>query len=73
MVCNAHEFGWHHQLNGPESEQILGDSEGQGSQPCWLESMGPQRVRYDLKTEQQHSIYQMCPVRSLITANIYLG
>ena len=35
MVCNAHEFGWHHQLNGPESEQILGDSEGQGSQSCW--------------------------------------
>ena len=21
--------GWHHQLNGHESEQILGDSEGQ--------------------------------------------
>ena len=23
--------GWHHRLNGHESEQILGDSEGQGS------------------------------------------
>ena len=23
--------GWHHQLNGYEFEQILGDSEGQGS------------------------------------------
>ena len=23
--------GWHHQLNGCEFEQILGDSEGQGS------------------------------------------
>ena len=23
--------GWHHQLNRHESEQILGDSEGQGS------------------------------------------
>ena len=22
---------WHHQLNGQESEQALGDSEGQGS------------------------------------------
>ena len=41
--------------------------------PVMLESMGPQRVRYDLATEQQHSIYQMCPIRSLITANIYLG
>jgi len=23
--------GWHHQLNGHEFEQALGDSEGQGS------------------------------------------
>ena len=23
-------IGWHHQLNGHEFEQILGDSEGQG-------------------------------------------
>ena len=26
--------GWHHQLNGHESEQTLGDSEGQGSLAC---------------------------------------
>ena len=26
--------GWHHQLNGPEFEQALGDSEGQGSLVC---------------------------------------
>ena len=26
--------GWHHQLNGLESEQALGDSEGQGSVVC---------------------------------------
>ena len=26
--------GWHHQLNGHKSEQILGDSEGQGSLAC---------------------------------------
>ena len=25
---------WHHQLNGHESEQAPGDSEGQGSQAC---------------------------------------
>jgi len=24
-------FGWHHQLNGHESEQALGDGDGQGS------------------------------------------
>ena len=27
--------GWHHQLNGPEFEQILGDSEGQASLACY--------------------------------------
>ena len=26
--------GWHHQLNGHESEQALGDTEGQGSPAC---------------------------------------
>ena len=26
--------GWHHQLNGHESDQALGGSEGQGSLAC---------------------------------------
>ena len=26
--------GWHHRLDGYESEQTLGDSEGQGSLVC---------------------------------------
>ena len=26
--------GWHHRLNGHESEQALGDGEGQGSLAC---------------------------------------
>ena len=26
--------GWHHQCNGQEFEQTLGDSEGQGSMVC---------------------------------------
>ena len=29
------EMSWHHQLNGHESEQTLGDSEGQGSLECY--------------------------------------
>ena len=45
--------GWHHQLNGHESEKTLGDGEGQGS----LQSMGSQRVRHDLVTEQQQNLY----------------
>ena len=28
------KVGWHHQLNGHETEQALGDSEGQGSLTC---------------------------------------
>ena len=28
-------IGWHHQLNGHEFEQTLGDSEGQGSLVCY--------------------------------------
>ena len=43
--------GWHNQLNGHESEQILGDSEGQGSLMCC--SPWGCRVGHDLVTEQQ--------------------
>ena len=44
--------GWHHWLNGREFEQILGDSEGQGSLvSCKL--MESQGVGRDLATEQQ--------------------
>ena len=43
--------GWHHQLNGPEFEQALGDGEGQGNLVCC--SPWGCRVRHDLVTEQQ--------------------
>ena len=43
--------GWHHQLNGHESEQTHGDSEGQGSLACC--SPWGCRVEHDLATEQQ--------------------
>ena len=39
--------GWHHQLNGHESEQILGDSEGQRSLVCAADHRS-QRVGDDL-------------------------
>ena len=38
---------WHHQVNGQESEQTPGDSEGQGCLVCYIQSMGPQRVGHD--------------------------
>ena len=32
--------GWHHQLNGREFEQSLGDSEGQGNLVRWCSPWG---------------------------------
>ena len=52
--------GWHHQLNAHESEQTPGESEGQGNLAC-CSSMGLQRVRYDLATEQQQQQQQLYP------------
>ena len=34
-VAEDETAGWHHQLNGPEFEQTLGYSEGQGSLVFW--------------------------------------
>ena len=42
---------WHHQLNGQEFEQTLGDGEGQGSPMCC--SPWGHRVRHNLANEQQ--------------------
>ena len=39
-------IGWHHKLNGHESEQTLGDS-GRTGKPGVLQSMGSQRIRHD--------------------------
>ena len=41
--------GWHRLLNGHESEQTLGDTEGQGSLAC----CSPWGRRHDLVTEQE--------------------
>ena len=41
----------HHQLNGHEFEQLLGDGEGQGSLACC--SHGVAKFERDLATEQQ--------------------
>ena len=54
--------GWHHRLNGHEFEKTLRYSEGQGN-PGILQSMGSQRVRYHLATEQQQQDHmQWCNV-----------
>ena len=45
--------GWHHQLNGHEFEQALGNDEGQGSLVCCF--MRSQRVKHNQVTEKQQS------------------
>ena len=44
---------WHHQLNGHEFEQALGDGEGKGS--LMGRSPWDRRVGQDLGTQQQYS------------------
>ena len=43
--------GWHHRLNGHESEQAPGDGEGQESLACCSPWVG-----HDLATEQQKNL-----------------
>ena len=47
--------GWHHQFNGYESEQTLGDSEGQESLACH----SPQGLKESDRTEQQRQLKQL--------------
>ena len=51
-VTEDEMVGWHHQLNGQECEQALGDSRGQGSLAC-CRPWGC-RVRHNCATEQLH-------------------
>ena len=46
MLTEDEMAGWHHQLNGHEFEQPLGDSERQGRPVC----LRSQTVRHDLAT-----------------------
>ena len=51
--------GWSHQFDRHEFERTPGDSEGQGSLACCSQSMGSQRVRHDLETEQRITLMSM--------------
>ena len=48
-------FGWHHQLNGHNFEQTLGN--GEAWKPDILQFMGLIRVGLNLVTEQQLNLY----------------
>ena len=60
--------GWHHRLNGLESEQALGDAEGQGTSV--LQSAGSQRVRHDLVTEYPEAGLRLLAVCGLSSAAV---
>ena len=47
--------GWHHWLNGHESEQALGDSEGQGSLACYGIAKSWTRLRLNNKEDVLHT------------------
>ena len=64
--------GWHHQLNGHESEQTRGDSEGQGSLAC-CSPWDCKESEHDLATEQQQSFFfLMIATINLIFLKIFL-
>ena len=48
--------GWHHQLNGHEFQQTLGDSEGQGSLVC-CSSWGRKELDTTEATQEQQQLY----------------
>ena len=53
--------GWHHRLNGHESEQALGVAGGQGSPVC-CSPWGHKRLGPNLATEQQEPINNVVTV-----------
>ena len=52
-VAEDEMIGWHHWLNGHESEQAVG--EWRTEEPGVLQSTGSQRVGFDFATEQQQN------------------
>ena len=64
MATEDEMVRWHHQFNGHEFEQTLGDSEGQGSLVCC--STWSQRVKHSLPTIQQVTM-EMVPGHKLGT------
>ena len=47
--------GWHHEFNGYEFEQTLGDSDGQGSMAC----RSPWSLKEPDTTKQQQQLKQL--------------
>ena len=67
-------IGWHHQLNGHESVQTLGDSEGQGSLAC-VHGVTESDTTEQLNNKQQwiipteNGLYQCISVDAILGLN----
>ena len=59
--------GWHHQLNGLEFEQTLGDIEGQGSLAC-CSPLGLKELDTTERLNNNNSIWGVFSVCLLLTA-----
>ena len=68
-VIEGEMVGWHHQLNGHEFEQTLGDSEGQGS----LAYCSPWDCRELDTTEQLNSKYKLNVSQHVHCSSVKLG
>ena len=66
-VAEDHMVGWHHQLNGLEFEQTLGDIEGQGSLACCSPS-GPKELDTTERLNNNNSIWGVFSVCLPLTA-----
>ena len=69
-TCEDEIAGWHHQLNGHEFEQALGDGDGQGGLACY--SPWGCRVGHTEETELNVKIFclllyaHICFLKSLL-------
>ena len=62
--------GWHHRLDGRESEWIPGVGAGQGRLACCVRFIGSQRVRHNWVTELKSWIF--CSRKHTLTSIQYL-
>ena len=60
---------WHHQLNGHEFEQTLGDGEGLGSLAC-CSSLGLKELN-GLVSEQQQQTSLICAQWKIVSLNFF--
>ena len=66
-VAEDHMVGWHHQLNGLEFEQTLGDIEGQGSLAC----CSPSGLKESDTTERLNNKYSSIGLKNVATVTIH--